>query len=193
MCRPIVTMFLAAVLGCGLALTARRGRAQGGSGALFPNDLGPTTIDVSSYPKPYQDTYKVFRFKCAACHTIARPINSEYLEVTGAELAALKRKMPEAFQETALLRPEVGIWKRYVKKMMAKPGCPVGGDGKRIWEFLVYDSKVRKIGLHLDNPAKLGAWKHFRWELLQKFKAENPKRFQELYPRCTSFLLCTGS
>ncbi len=191
--KNISTFFLAAAFVCGCVLVMRRVHAQDGSGALFPNDLGPTTIDVSGYPKPYQETYKVFRFKCSACHTIARPINSEYLEVTEPEMATLKQKMPEAFQSTALIRPGVGIWKRYVKKMMAKPGCPVGRDGKRIWEFLVYDSKFRKTGLNLDDPAKLGAWKHFRWELLQKFKAINPVRYQQLFPRCTSLLLCTGS
>ena len=87
---------LAAAIVAGVAAAARRGAAQSASGALFPNDLGPNTIDVSSYPKEYQETYKVFQFKCAACHTIARPINSQYVELSDAEQAAMKASCPEA-------------------------------------------------------------------------------------------------
>ncbi len=167
---------LAAAIVAGVAAAARRGAAQSASGALFPNDLGPNTIDVSSYPKEYQETYKVFQFKCAACHTIARPINSQYVELSDAEQAAMKKSAPEIFKDPAVWQIGAHIWNRYVKKMMAKPGCPVGRDGKRIWQFLVYDSKVRKTG------AKAPAWESSRKKLLEEFAKANPARYHELFP-----------
>ncbi len=167
---------LAAAIVAGVAAAARRGAAQSASGALFPNDLGPNTIDVSSYPKEYQETYKVFQFKCAACHTIARPINSQYVELSDAEQAAMKASNPQMFKDPAVWQIGAHIWNRYVKKMMAKPGCPVGRDGKRIWQFLVYDSKARKTG------ANAVAWKSSRQKLLEEFAKANPGRYRELFP-----------
>ena len=58
---------------------------------IYPNDFGPTTIDVSHYPPKMKLYYKVFSQKCQACHTIARPINSQFLELTDAEMAAAKK------------------------------------------------------------------------------------------------------
>lgn len=40
----------------------------------LPQDKGPATINVSSYPPELQKSYKVFTEKCSKCHTIARPI-----------------------------------------------------------------------------------------------------------------------
>lgn len=88
------------------------------SDVILPQDKGPETIDVSKYPPELQKTYGLFRTKCSKCHTIARPIN------------------------TTMSRAE---WERYVKRMMHKPNSGIsGGDGKRIFEFLVYDQQVRK-------------------------------------------------
>lgn len=89
----------------------------------LPQDRGPDTIDVSSFPAPLQDTYKVFRTKCSKCHTIARPLN------------------------TTMVREE---WERYVKRMMHKPNSGIrSADGKRIFDFLIYDQETRKAR----NPA----------------------------------------
>ena len=86
-------------------------------------DKGPAKIDVSKYPKDMQDKYKVFATKCAKCHTLARPINSDYV-----------------------LEDE---WERYVKRMMRNAGTFISADdGKQIYEFLVYDSKNRKKALY---------------------------------------------
>jgi hypothetical protein len=86
-------------------------------------DKGPAKIDVSKYPKDIQDKYKVFSVKCSKCHTLARPINSDYV-----------------------LEDE---WERYVKRMMHNAGTFIGPDeGKQIYEFLVYDSKIRKKALY---------------------------------------------
>ena len=82
-------------------------------------DKGPKTIDVSKYPKSIQEKYKLFSHKCTKCHTLARPINSDYA-------------LPQE-------------WERYVKRMKNKPGSGISGDeAKTIYEFLVYDSSIRK-------------------------------------------------
>lgn len=82
-------------------------------------EKGPATIDISKYPQALQDNYEVFAAKCTQCHKLSRPINSDYA-------------LPDE-------------WSRYVKRMMHKPGSGIGAvEGKQIFEFLVYDSSVRK-------------------------------------------------
>ncbi len=86
-------------------------------------DRGPAKIDVSKYPKDMQDRYKVFAVKCVKCHKLSRPINCEF---------ALEDE-----------------WERYIKRMMRKSGTFISeDDGKKIYEFLVYDSKIRKKDLY---------------------------------------------
>ncbi len=83
-------------------------------------DLGPDTIDISSYPPDIQSYFEVFKQKCGNCHTIARPLNSPYAT-------------PEE-------------WNTYVNKMMRKPGAGINKEqARQIFKFLVYDSKVRKL------------------------------------------------
>jgi hypothetical protein len=82
-------------------------------------EKGPTTIDVSKYPDGVKENYEVFSSKCSQCHKLSRPINSDYA-------------LPEE-------------WSRYIKRMMHKPGSGISaGDGKKIFDFLAYDSSVRK-------------------------------------------------
>jgi cytochrome c5 len=82
-------------------------------------EKGPATINVSKYPDGVKDNYDVFSTKCTQCHKLSRPINSDYA-------------LPEE-------------WSRYIKRMMHKPGSGISaGDGKKIYEFLVYDSSIRK-------------------------------------------------
>jgi hypothetical protein len=86
-------------------------------------DKGPAKIDVSKYPKDMQDRYKVFSVKCVKCHKLSRPVNCEF---------ALDDE-----------------WERYIKRMMRKAGTFISeDDGKKIYEFLVYDSKIRKKDLY---------------------------------------------
>lgn len=93
-------------------------------------DKGPARIDVSKYPKEMRDRYKVFVEKCGKCHTPARAINCEFV-----------------------LEDE---WERYVKRMMNKSGTFINPEqGKLIYEFLVYDSKIRKKTLY-DKRSKGG-------------------------------------
>jgi cytochrome c5 len=82
-------------------------------------EKGPATVDVSKYPDGIKENYEVFSQKCAQCHKLSRPINSDYA-------------LPEE-------------WSRYIKRMMHKPGSGISaGDGKKIFDFLVYDSSTRK-------------------------------------------------
>jgi hypothetical protein len=82
-------------------------------------DKGPGTIDVSKYPDQLQEYYQVFTQKCSQCHKINRPINSDYV-------------LPDE-------------WSRYIKRMMYKPGSNISSsDAKHIYDFLAYDSSVRK-------------------------------------------------
>ena len=82
-------------------------------------EKGPATVDVSKYPDGIKENYEVFSTKCSQCHKLSRPINSDYA-------------LPEE-------------WSRYIKRMMHKPGSGISaGDGKKIFDFLAYDSSVRK-------------------------------------------------
>ncbi|MBI3997005.1 MAG: hypothetical protein HY352_05030 [Candidatus Omnitrophica bacterium] len=115
----------------------------------YANDLGSDTIDVSSYPPQMQRAHVLFSQKCSRCHTLARPINSQWA--------------------TAV------FWEHYVKRMWRKPGSGINGaEAKQIWEFLVYDSQVRKLD-HRE------VFKAFRRRLLEEFRQRYPARFQELY------------
>jgi hypothetical protein len=82
-------------------------------------EKGAGTVDVSKYPEAIRDNYQLFSERCAQCHKLNRPINSDY---------ALPAE-----------------WERYIKRMMHKPGSGISSaDGKQIFDFLVYDSSIRK-------------------------------------------------
>ncbi len=122
-------MLLAALAAVTLTLEAKAGPAAPGPGLSAAHsariarfDKGPATIDVSSYPPAAQADYRVFRQKCALCHSPSRPINSDY---------ALPNE-----------------WSLYIVRMISKPGSNISAnDSRRIYDFLVYDSSVRKIPL----------------------------------------------
>jgi hypothetical protein len=95
-------------------------------------EKGPATIDVSKYPDGVKENYEVFSTKCTQCHKLSRPINSDYAT-------------PDE-------------WSRYIKRMMHKPGSGIGAsDGKKIYDFLVYDSSIRKKAMLDDKLSKLSA------------------------------------
>jgi hypothetical protein len=151
---------LAAAVVTGVALGDRAGAAEAKGSAMsekekaqkepFPNDLGPDSIDVSAYPAPLKKKYEYLK-ECAQCHTMARPINSQI------------------FEDDA--------WKRYVKRMKAKPGCDIK-HAKEIYEFLRDDSKIRKIG-------KKAVFKAHRLGLLKQFKEKHPDRWTLLFENRT--------
>ena len=93
-------------------------------------EQGPSTIDVSNYPQKIQDIYTdIFSQKCMQCHRLSRPINSDYA-------------LPSE-------------WESYVKLMMHKPGSGINnGDARKITDFLIFDSSVRKKALVDDKLSK---------------------------------------
>ena len=93
-------------------------------------EQGPSTIDVANYPQKIQDIYTdVFSQKCMQCHRLSRPINSDYA-------------LPSE-------------WESYVKLMMHKPGSNINnGEARKIIEFLIYDSSIRKKALVDDKLSK---------------------------------------
>ena len=95
-------------------------------------DQGPASVDVSKYPAGIRGEYAVFTEKCSQCHKLSRPINSDFV-------------LPDE-------------WSRYIHRMMNKPGSGIGGgDGKKIYDFLVYDSSVRKKAMLDQKLVKLSA------------------------------------
>lgn len=116
------------ILGCSALLTLGVVlRGQGQEEPLDPRilayDKGPAVIDVSKYPANIQADYKVFNVKCKKCHTLARAINCEL---------ALDSE-----------------WEGYLKRMIRKSGTWISADqGKQIYEFVTYDSKIRKKALY---------------------------------------------
>jgi mono/diheme cytochrome c family protein len=187
----------AAVLAVLSAAVLRAADAPAGSAAYeaekqkalsnpYANDLGPAALPadvLSTYPKEHQDAYKnVLLVKCAKCHAPSRPLNSQFFEPSGkgperqAKIDALKKSDPDMFQNHDVWQPEADIWQRYVRRMMAKPGCEISSEeGKAVWGFLVYDSNQRKAG------KGKAAWKVHRSKLLEEFKAKYPERYKELY------------
>jgi hypothetical protein len=92
-------------------------------------DKGPATINVSGYPAAIQQNYALFTQKCSQCHKLSRPINSDFA-------------LPDE-------------WSRYVHRMMSKPGSGIdSGSGAKIYDFLVYDSSVRKKAMVYAKLAK---------------------------------------
>ncbi len=142
----------------------------------YPNDFGPATVDVSSYSPEAKEGYKLMLDKCAKCHTPSRPLNSQFVDLKADEIAKAKASNPEMFKDKLIWQVEDGIWQRYVKRMMAKPGCNISSDqGKKIWKFIVEDSKKRKTG------AAAAAWAAHRRKLLADFKAKYPENYKELF------------
>ena len=112
-----IILLAIAVAGAGYALAQALDAETQARIARF--ERGPATINVSRYPSVIQADYEVFTQKCSQCHKLSRPINSDYA-------------LPSE-------------WSRYVHRMMSKPGSGIdGGNGMKIYEFLVYDSSVRK-------------------------------------------------
>ena len=119
--KLIITTLALAAFGTAGAPAARAQDAAA-SDKVFEADKGIDTIDVTKYPKEQQENYKVFAEKCSKCHTLARPINSNYA-------------LPEE-------------WTAYVDKMRHKKRSGIDDDAqKTVTAFLIYDSSVRKKDL----------------------------------------------
>ncbi len=153
----------------------------------YPSDLGPATLDVSGYPADIQEGYKVMLAKCAQCHSAARPLNHRFVEPDPAgkdaakqeaAVASLKKTNPEIFKDPLVWQVEAQVWRRYVKRMMAKPGCNIAeAEGGKIYKFFVHDGNKRKLG---GNAAK---WQAHRKKLIDEFKTKHGARYKELEGR----------
>lgn len=142
----------------------------------YPNDLGSDKIDVTSYSAELQQGYKLMQDKCAKCHTPSRPLNSQFVDLKPEEIAAAKKSNPEMFKDKLVWQVESGIWQRYIKRMMAKPGCNISTEeGKKIWKFIVEDSRKRKTG------ANASKWAADRKKLIASFKEKHAERYKELF------------
>jgi hypothetical protein len=130
--RTFVAMLLTTVAATGLLrVVIAQQKDEPVEPRILAYDKGPAKIDVSKYTPEMKANYKVFAEKCSKCHTIARAINCEF---------ALDDE-----------------WERYVKRMMNKGGSMfTAKDGKQIFDFLTYDSKIRKKALY-DKKAKEGS------------------------------------
>lgn len=157
----------------------------------YPNDLGPNELDDEYLKTLSPNILKGYKLlvgkkkpdgsydgKCAACHFPNRPLNSQFLEAPGKddkEREANAKDLAAKHKDSEVWQVEAAIWKRYVKRMSAKPGCNVGKDAKAIWEFLVADSLQRKTG------ANAKKWEDHRRKLLAEFKEKYPARHKELF------------
>jgi len=132
--RSIAVTLLALLAAAGLA-RAVRAQEEPVDPRILKYDKGPAKIDVSKYPADMQKKYALFAKKCSSCHTIARPINCEF---------ALDDE-----------------WERYIKRMMRKAGPSLisADEGKQIFEFLSFDSKLRKKALYDKKTAEAAAAK----------------------------------
>ena len=187
--RKSVWVFI--LLGIGIAIALGTPRAHGETPAKsaaelekekalknpYPNDFGPGEVkDLSAYNAEQKSGYKLMMNKCAQCHTPSRPLNSQFIDMKEAELAAAKAKQPEMFKDKTIWQIETGIWQRYIKRMMAKPGCNISTEeGKKIWKFIVAYSINEKTGKNMEK------WKTSRSQLMKDFKEKHPERYKELF------------
>ena len=116
--QPVVWISVILVIGLMVIITVSLVRLPQATPKIFPADKGPNFIDVAPYPPEMRANYKLFEQKCSRCHTLARPINSEFAGET---------------------------WRKYVYKMMRKPGSGLTPKtAEPIIQFLIYDSQTRK-------------------------------------------------
>ncbi|MEK7233152.1 MAG: hypothetical protein AAB268_05010 [Elusimicrobiota bacterium] len=110
--------------------------------ALFYSDLGPDTVDVSSYPAVQRHNYEVYARVCARCHSLARSINAPHVGRTWWELYVRNMRL------RARLRGE------RLKDKDVRPAL----------DFLVYDSHERKV-------AHAAQFEEITIELKRRFEA----------------------
>ncbi len=175
--KMMVVMAAGMLMNVNPAMGAKDADKEAAQASPYANDLGPAKVDVEKYPKEVISGYKLLLDKCTKCHTAARPLNAQFVELKGGEAEVLKVLVGKDSENEALYKIDEAVWKRYVKRMAAKPGCELSKaeDQKAIYRFLVHDSKVRKTA---DQAA---SWIKHRRQLLEQFKAQYPQRYQELY------------
>src|ERR1700690_4171296 len=78
------------------------GDDTGPGGPPFPNDAGDAQIDVSKYPEDVKADYKIFARRCSQCHSLSRPLNSQFLQLTADEQSSAHAKDPALFKDTKI-------------------------------------------------------------------------------------------
>ncbi|MDD5303106.1 MAG: hypothetical protein PHS14_08340 [Elusimicrobia bacterium] len=137
----------------------------------YPEDLGPTAIDVSAYPPEQQRAYQdIFLPVYAVIRGgAARAINSPLIEIDAAGEAAERRAHPEIAGDPRLVSYTRGGWRSEVLHVKNRPrccgACPflTRADAEALRHFLVYDSLRRKTG------AAAGRWAVQRRDLIRRF------------------------
>ena len=126
----MIFLALFVFVGAGVLRAQSEGFDKATEASIKKAEQGPSTIDVSHYPKKIQDIYNDYLTQeCIQCHPLSLPINSDYA-------------LP--FE-----------WEGYIKRMMYKSGSNIStGDAKKITEFLIYDSSVRKKAI-MDEKLKM--------------------------------------
>lgn len=117
--KGFLTTFFVSFIACSLiCIPTLISQDQEQGEQTFEADEGDKSIDVSKYPELMQEYYEVFFKKCSKCHTLARPINTDFT---------------------------LDKWERYVKRMMRKPGSGITtSSGKKIFDFLKYYIEQKK-------------------------------------------------
>lgn len=119
--------------------------------ALYDSDLGPETVDVSSYPMQQRYNYRVYASACSRCHGLARSINSPLASRTW--------------------------WEFYVASMRARgslSGRPISAQERRaVLDFLEYDGRERK-------QRRAEEFERLRAELRRRFDALMDERMERL-------------
>lgn len=119
--------------------------------ALFYSDLGPDTVDVSSYPPARRRDYEVFLRVCSRCHTPARAINAPYVNRAWWEFYMARMRVRSRFQGEALAKKDL----------------------RAVLDFLEHDSNERKV-------ARAAEFEGIKSELKRRFEAALDERMEKL-------------
>lgn len=145
-----------------------------------PEDLGPTTIDVSSYPPEQQQAYReLFVPIMKAVKLTAHYVNSPLIELDPAAAAREKAAHPELFSDPQVAQVSTFAWRDEMKRLRNRPRCCgfcpalTLDQARRLRNFLKYDSIARKTGSRAD------AWIAHRKELVARFAREYPDAYAQ--------------
>lgn len=154
-----------------LAAAASAARPRPAPVQELPEDLGPATIDVSSYPPEQQDVYK--KIFLPAFEDLrggpARAINSPLIEIDAAGEDGERRAHPAIAADPALALYTRDGWRKQVVTIKTRPpccgACPrlTKEEAMKLWSFLAYDSLRRKTG------AAAETWAATRRGLIKRF------------------------
>ena len=125
--------------------------AQRRKSALFYSDLGPDTVDVTSYPAERKHDYVVYTRVCSQCHSLARSINAPYVNRAWWEFYVASMRVRAKFQGQQLSLEDV----------------------LAVFNFLDYDSNHRKV----EHASEFEAIKA---ELKRRFDAALDERVETL-------------